>query len=166
MLRQISIPLASAALIASAAVAQPAPTQLSASDQVAAFRAAGFAQKGKQWRRCDDSEASYSPGTVEAVKDLNGDGLPEAVISEGSTFCFGAVGQGYALVSKGSDGTWSLIAEGQGIPAFLTTHGTGNWPDMAVGGPGFCFPVLRWNGSEYAPHRHEYEGKRCTPPQW
>ena len=38
------------------------------------------------------------------------------------------------------------------------------WPDIQVGGPGFCFPVLRWNGKEYILNRHEYEGKPCEQP--
>ena len=39
----------------------------------------------------------------------------------------------------------------------------GGWPDIQMGGPGFCFPVWRWNGSAYALNRFEYEGKRCKP---
>ena len=49
------------------------------------------------------------------------------------------------------------------IPEFLETTGKDGWPDISVGGPGFCFPVERWNGSEYVLHRHEYEGKACKP---
>ena len=37
-------------------------------------------------------------------------------------------------------------------------------PELEVGGPGFCFPVLRWNGRAFAPSRHAYDGKPCTPP--
>ena len=33
-----------------------------------------------------------------------------------------------------------------------------------MGGPGFCFPVWRWNGKAYALNRFEYEGKRCKRP--
>jgi hypothetical protein len=54
---------------------------------------------------------------------------------------------------------------GSGIPEFLRTKGAGGWPDISIGGPGFCFPVARWNGKVYAQHRFEYEGKRCTPPR-
>jgi hypothetical protein len=45
--------------------------------------------------------------------------------------------------------------------SFLTTKGVGGWPDIEIGGPGFCFPVERWNGKQYVLHRYEYEGKRC-----
>jgi hypothetical protein len=30
---------------------------------------------------------------------------------------------------------------------------------------GFCFPVERWDGREYALHRFQYEGKPCKPPR-
>ena len=33
------------------------------------------------------------------------------------------------------------------------------WPELQLGGPGFCFPVLRWNGTAFTSHRHAYEGK-------
>jgi hypothetical protein len=67
------------------------------------------------------------------------------------------------LVSKQADGSWKRIAAAQGIPTFLGTKGAGDWPDIEVGGPGFCFPVQRWNGREYVLHHHSYEGKPCRP---
>jgi len=38
-------------------------------------------------------------------------------------------------------------------------------PDMSIGGPGFCFLVVRWNGKAYVKNRFEYEGKRCSLPR-
>ena len=99
------------------------------------------------------------------MADLNGDGLPEAVITEGGTFCYGNTGQGFWVVSKTANGGWRLITNGIGIPEFLKTKGADGWPDMSVGGPGFCFPVERWNGREYKVQRWEYEGKGCKPPR-
>src|SRR3546814_2334843 len=64
-------------------------------------------------------------------------------------------GQGYALLSKQPNGGWRMMDGGQGIPEFLATKGAGGWPDISIGGPGFCFPVVRWNGKEYAIHRSE-----------
>lgn len=127
--------------------------QLSAADTAAAFKAAGYTLKGKKWVGCTE-------GTISEVRDINGDGLPDAIISEGGTECHGMTGQGYRLVSKQAGGTWKLMSGGTGIPLFLAARSKG-WPDLEIGGPGFCFPVLRWNGQTYALHRHEYEGKRC-----
>lgn len=135
---------------------------LGADDDAGAFGAAGFTLQSDGWHGCDDpGTASYVPGQIEQLADLNGDGLPEAIISEASTYCFGNVGMGFSLVSKQADGVWKLLASGQGIATVLSTRGVGNWPDLEIGGPGFCFPVMRWNGTEYAPHRREYDGKPC-----
>ena len=48
-----------------------------------------------------------------------------------------------------------------GMPEFLATKVNG-WPELEVGGPGFCFSVVRWNGKAYVNNRLEYEGKRCS----
>jgi hypothetical protein len=146
--------LFSASLLAS-------PTKLSPADEAAAFKAAGFKQNGKQWRNCEDSSPSYTPGAIEEVRDLNGDGRLEAVITESSSNCYGNTEAAYSLVGQQTDGTWKLISQGTGVVTFLSTKGAGGWPDMEVGGPGFCFPVLRWNGKEYVLHGHQYEGKPC-----
>ena len=142
----------------------PRAMTLNAADESAAFRAAGFKKRGSTWRSCDDSSTeSYSPGSIERTADLNGDGLPDVVLVEGSTSCYGMTGQGFWLVSKRADGSWKLMTGGPGIPEFLKTTGVNGWPDVSVGGPGFCFPVERWNGKEYKLQRYEYEGKQCKP---
>ncbi|NMM77650.1 hypothetical protein [Acidovorax sp. SRB_24] len=128
---------------------------LSPTDTAAAFKAAGYKLKGTKWMACAE-------GTVSEVRDINGDGLPDAIVSEGGTKCHGMTGEGYSLVSKQSNGSWKLVSGGTGIPLFLKTRAKG-WPDLQVGGPGFCFPVLRWNGQSYTLNRYEYEGKRCKP---
>jgi hypothetical protein len=153
-----------AALLACFAAPALAQTELSPADEAAAFTAAGFKLQDGKWVACaDDVTASYTPGSIEQVADLNGDGRPEAVTSEGTSYCYGYPGVGYSVVSKQADGSWKLMTSGAGMPSFLTTEGAGGWPDLEVGGPGFCFPVERWNGTEYVLNRHEYEGKRCNP---
>lgn len=154
---------AALALLFCSTAAAGAPSGLSQSDTSAAFKAAGFALKGQQWRQCDDPSPAYSPGEIAEVRDLNGDGLPEALITEGSTYCFGHAGAGYTLVSKQASGLWRKLAGGTGIATFLSRKGKDGWPDIEVGGPGFCFPVERWNGKAYTLHRHQYEGKACRP---
>lgn len=155
----------SVTLALSSATMSASPAQLSPSDETAAFKAAGYSLKGKQWHSaCDDpSTPSYTPGVIESIRDLNGDGRPEAVITEGGTFCYGNTGTGYSLVSKQANGKWRLITNGTGIPSFLATKGVGGWPDIEIGGPGFCFPVVRWNGREYVLQSHQYENKPCKP---
>ncbi len=141
-----------------------AAMQLTPADSSAAFKAAGFTLKGKDWRSdCDDGSPSYTPASLDQVADFNGDGRPEALISEGGTNCYGATGAGYRLVSKQADGSWKLVTGGTGMVTILGSKGVGGWPDIEVGGPGFCFPVERWNGKEYKLHGYQYEGKACKP---
>ena len=149
-----------------AAPAAAAQGTLSPPERTAAFKAAGFVQRAGAWRTdCDEPGGGiYEPGAIETVRDLNGDGPPEAVVTEGSTFCYGMTGTGFVLVSRQKAGGWRRMLATQGIATFLPTKGVAGWPDIEVGGPGFCFPVLRWNGREYVKHRMQYEGKPCRRP--
>jgi hypothetical protein len=74
-------------------------------------------------------------------------------------------GQGYSLLTQQADGRWKLMDSGTGMIEMLATKGSNGYPDISIGGPGFCFPVLRWNGREYAQQRWEYDGKACSPPR-
>jgi hypothetical protein len=133
-------------------------------EQRAIFVAAGFVPSGDQWRTKDCmglEGASYSPGAIETYKDLNGDGRPEAIVTEGSAICYGNTGTHFWLVSQQANGSWKRMVDETAMPEFASTKGTGGWPDIVLGGPGFCFPVLRWNGSEFVIARHQYEGKAC-----
>lgn len=138
-----------------------------ATDRSAIFTAAGFSNAHGKWHTdCDQpDQGSYEPGAIETYRDLNGDGRPEAVVTEGSGFCYGNTGTGFTILTKRADGHWAKIYNSPGIAEFLATRGAGQMPDLSVGGPGFCFPVLRWNGKAYVSNRFEYEGKRCHPPE-
>ena len=126
------------------------------------FKAAGFEKSDGSWRKCDDpGTLSYEPGAITQRGDFNGDGMFDALVTEGGSFCFGMIGFAYTLVSRSNDGTWRILDERIGMPRFLEAKGAEGWPDIEVGGPGFCFPVVRWNGSEYMVDRYEYEGRRC-----
>jgi hypothetical protein len=149
-------------LLLAAVLAATAPP----AEQPAIFKAAGFARRGGTWKsgNCDGAESeSYSPGNIETYRDINGDGRPDAVVTEGGAICFGMTGTHFWLVSKQANGGWKLIHDETAMPDFLATKGVGGWPDIQMGGPGFCFPVWRWNGKAYALNRFEYEGKRCKP---
>lgn len=156
-----NILIASAPMLLFCASVLGAPETLPPADETAAFQAAGFTLKGKQWRACDDPTPTYTQGVIQEVRDFNGDGRPEAIITEGGTYCYGNTGAGYSLVSKQANGSWKRITSGTGILNVLSSKGVGGWPDIEIGGPGFCFPVERWNGRKYMLNRHQYEGKPC-----
>ena len=137
---------------AMAAAPPPPPASGTAADKSAALRAAGFVATRGKYLACDKSQELQ----VE-IGDLNGDGRPDAVITDSGTECFGNTGTGYVLVTRDAAGAWRKLYENSGIPDFQTTRGVGGWPDIVNGGPGFCFPVLRWNGADYAVLRWKAE---------
>lgn len=136
-----------------------AAATLSAPERTAVYIAAGAKRRGSGWAICTDDANAVA--RIDSVSDLNGDGRPEAVVSEDGSYCNGGAETGFALVSKQANGKWRLMVSMSGMPEFMNTKGAGGWPDISVGGPGFCFPVLRWNGRNYVNQRREYDGKPC-----
>lgn len=43
----------------------------------------------------DGGPGTYEPGRIEERRDLNGDGKPEAIITEGGTYCYGNTGAAF-----------------------------------------------------------------------
>ena len=150
--------------LAALLAAPPVP----AAEQPAIFKAAGFTRQGAKWKsgNCEGLEGdSYSAGSIDTYRDLNGDGHPEAVVREGGAICYGMTGEHFWLVSRQADGSWKSVFDQTAMPDFLATKGAGGWPDIQLGGPGFCFPIWRWSGKAYELNRFEYDGKRCEPPK-
>src|SRR4051812_10268839 len=107
-------------LLVAAAVAVPS------TQQAALFKAAGFTRHAAVWKsgNCEGSESdSYSPGSIDDYRDLNGDGRPEAVVSEGGAVCYGMTGTHFWLLSKQANGGWKLMADETAMPEFLKTKG-------------------------------------------
>ena len=112
-----------------------ADTKLPPADASAAFKAAGFKQQGRKCVACPE-------GRITDARDVNGVGLPEVVTTETGTACHGNTGEGYSLVSKQANGSWTLVSQGTGILEFLKGPKAGGWPDVQVGGPGPAFPSI------------------------
>jgi hypothetical protein len=152
-------------LLLAALIASSAP---SAAEEATIFKAAGFTKHGSAWKsgKCEGMEgASYEPGKLEIYRDINGDGRPDAVVTEASGICYGNSGSHFWLLTKQANGSWKAMINQTGIPEFVPTNkGRGGWPSLSIGGPGLCFPVYRWNGRVWELYTFEYEGKRCKEP--
>lgn len=120
------------------------------------FKAAGFKKTKYGW------EGNCDIGEITTYKDLNGDGLKDAIISDADSICYGREMVGYHIISLHKNGAWKLIFENRGTPTFLETKGKDGWPDIMNNGSGFCFAVFRWDGQEYKVNRYEIEGKACS----
>lgn len=143
----------------------PASAQTTEAD-AAIYRAAGLKNIHGHWESgCNDGNPGgiYDPATITDRADLNGDGRPDAMITEGGVYCYGNTGQAFWIVAQQADGGWKLMLDATGIPVVRTTKGVDGWPDIMIGGPGMCFPVVRWNGKTYEIHGHSDGTKACKP---
>lgn len=124
--------------------------KLSPSELKVIYKAAGLTERGGKF--LDVCDQPVQPDT-DAV-DLNGDGQPEIFVQVGGS-CYGAAGAQLTLLIKNNLGYWQ---SNFGFPAggykLLGAKNKG-YPDIEIGGSGFCFPVWRWDGNHYAIH------KRC-----
>lgn len=131
----------------------------------AAYAAAGLTQKNGQWTGCPDDDHGRAGVADGDYRDLNGDGRPDLVITDEGAYCYGNTGQGFIVMTRNAAGQWTKLYNSPGIPTFLATKvkTPGGWPDVEIGGPGFCFPVMRWSGKDYVFLRnHEEEKGACA----
>ena len=80
--------------------------------------------------------------------DMNKDGKEELFILYGNAFTSGNTGSSVFLLIKNLHGRFQNNLGFPGIPQILPETNKG-YHDLLIGGPGFEFPVWRWNGKEY-----------------
>ncbi|MGE8368218.1 hypothetical protein ACU4GI_24895 [Cupriavidus basilensis] len=143
----LSVALAVAGALGPPAVVQAAPTA-DARIVVEATNGQLKALKGKVFDKACNESVDYDATVI----DLNGDGQPEVFTNLYGTCVGGMAGVFMQLYIKDANGQWKPQFGFPGQPEALKSKNLG-FPDIAVGGPGTCFPVWRWNGKEYAPYK-------------
>jgi hypothetical protein len=127
---------------------------LSSREQVTIFQSLGLVvdSTGKGFL---DTMCGQPAGATVAFSDWNHDGKTEVLILFGNSCTSGMAGSSAVLLIRSPKGGYSTNL---GFPAgavdTLPTRNLG-YPDLLIGGPGFCFPVWRWNGREYDYLRQE-----------
>jgi hypothetical protein len=97
----------------------------------------------------DKDSKEYPFGVTVYPTDLNKDGKEEIFVLFGNSYTSGATGSSIVLFIKNPAGVYSEHLGFPGTaPDVLATQSKG-YPDLLIGGPGFEFPVLRWNGKTY-----------------
>ena len=101
--------------------------------------------KDKKKFMSDEYEVAIQP----YVTDMNKDGNEEVFIVMESSALYGNTGQDFILYIKNSKGNFERDPDlGGGIAMILVSKNPG-YPDIAIGGPGFDFPICRWDGKKY-----------------
>lgn len=124
---------------------QQSGSSLTASEKNTLFRKLGLqVAENKKGFRMDGFEVGAKAYPV----DLNKDGVEEVfVIMDG--LLFGNTGQGVALFIKNSAGVYEQQEEVAGGIAVILEGPSSGYPQLVIAGPGFEFPLYRWNGKSY-----------------
>lgn len=130
-------------------------TKLTITDKNQLATALGFVlSNDKEQPFALDADSKDYPFTATVFPvDMNKDGKEEIFVHFGNSYTSGNTGTSIALFIKNSSGVYQNHLGFPGmIPDALATVNLG-FPDLLIGGPGFEYPVLRWNGKTYANHR-------------
>ncbi len=114
----------------------------------------------------DKDSKDFPFGAIVLPTDMNKDGREEIFVSFGNSYTSGNTGSSISLFIKNAAGAYILNLGFPGvIPDALATSNVG-YPDLLIGGPGFEYPVWRWNGKAYSDYKtvkdKDYEKLRKT----
>jgi hypothetical protein len=87
--------------------------------------------------------------------DLDGDGTNEVVVDFGNACTSGLAGTSVALFVRDLAGRLRPSLGVPGLIAEIRPRERGGFPDLLIGGPGFCFGVWQWTGEAYQHARNE-----------
>lgn len=112
---------------------------------------ATVAKSSKVFHDCLRQQGDKVQQTIDA-KDINGDGIEEVVVTEtadqAATACFGRTGQVATLLASDGAGGWKTLIDVHAHSFQFIKRTDSPWPDVEIGGPGFCFPIWRMQESK------------------
>lgn len=95
-------------------------------------------------------------------EDLDGDGDREIFVEWGNSCTSGMAGSTISLFIADAQGRYVHNLGFPGVLGEILEERRGGYPDLLVGGPGFCHAVWGWDGTEYAYVRdHEETPGAC-----
>ncbi len=126
-------------------------SKLSTAEKNEIYTKSGFVLSGNKdlpFATDEQDGLNYPYNASVYVTDLNEDGKEEVFLVFGNSYTSGMTGSSAILFIKDNTGKFAVNL---GFPASLLVLSTSNlgYPDLLIGGPGFEFPVWRWNGKEY-----------------
>lgn len=88
-------------------------------------------------------------------RDMNADGKQEALVIFGNTCTSGHAGSSALLFIRNPAGNLQAQLGFPAASAGPLPEKNEGYPDLLIGGPGFCFGVWRWNGAAYEHLRND-----------
>jgi hypothetical protein len=128
-----------------------AGSRLSVADKNLLAAKTGFSLSGNEALpfALDKDSRDHPFGASVLPTDMNGDGQEEIFIVYGNTYTSGLAGSSVMLFIKDPEGAYEAQFAFSGVtPDALATTNLG-YPDLLIGGPGFQYPVWRWDGDTY-----------------
>lgn len=102
-----------------------------------------------------DQVCGQPAGARVEFRDMNSDGRQEVLVIFGNDCTSGMAGSSALLLVRDAGGK---LQPNLGFPAASADpmpDSNLGYPDLLIGGPGFCFPVWRWDGKEYIGLRND-----------
>jgi hypothetical protein len=126
-------------------------SMLTAADRNQVYKNLGFrlSKDKKQFVSAEDEGSEYPFSAQVYPADLNKDGKEEVFVVFGNTYTSGMTGSSVVLFIKNTTGSYATNLGFPGTPPDLMPTNNKGYPDLLIGGPGFEFPIWRWNGKEY-----------------
>ena len=82
-------------------------------------------------------------------RDMNSDGRQEVLVIFGNSCTSGMAGSSVLLLIRDAGGKLQPNLGFSAASADPLPESSLGYPDLLIGGPGFCFPVWRWDGTAY-----------------
>lgn len=134
------------------AAQSPAPSSVTEAERAAAIAALNMpaGDPGQVINNCDEA---VTPDVYAAeLGGAVGRGFLVVVGGGPNTVaCYGDTGMQFFLFKQGADGLQSILSDFGHFAVMESEHF--GVRDVAIGGPGFEFPVLEWNGESFIPSR-------------
>jgi len=123
-------------------------------DRVEIFQALGF-QLAPGGQTLLEGLCGLAANQRVRFEDLNGDGDGEVIVDHGNACTSGGAGSSVTVFIRDGSGRFRPNLGVPGLVAGVLPTSYLGYADLLIGGPGFCFPVWRWDGEAYAYLRNE-----------
>lgn len=125
-------------------------TKITEKEKQEIYKSGGFLLSKDKKQFIPDADAAEYPFDANVYPtDMNGDGIEEIFIVFGNSYTSGMNGSSVILFIKNAKGEYKMnLGFASSTPGILPTKILG-YPELVMGGPGFTFPVWKWNGKEY-----------------